>query len=204
MRDLATCGEMNRENVRVVVGLGNVGSAYYRSRHNVGFMVLDRLNSLSKPHGGIDFSQERLAFTSTLQVKGRCIKLTKPTTYMNMSGRSVRYWKKKEGVEMHNMLIIADDISLPLGRLRMRAKGSNGGHNGLRSVEEYLCTSTYPRLRFGVGNHFAKGRQSAYVLQDFLEEEQEQLEKALEKAQEMVLSFCLQGIEKTMSLYNQQ
>ena len=184
----------------LVIGLGNVGAAYTRNRHNVGFMVLD---ALAQAHA-IDFCQDRLAFVSSFHIGRRQVRLIKPTTCMNRSGRSVRYWMKKGKIAPENLLVITDDIALPFGMLRLRAAGSSGGHNGLKSVEEYLGGTNYPRLRFGVGHAFAQGGQAAYVLQDFDAAAHEDLQVGLKRAQGAILSFCEHGIEKTMSLCNRK
>jgi peptidyl-tRNA hydrolase, PTH1 family len=183
----------------LIVGLGNIGPEYLMTRHNVGFMTLDRLASSFETK----FLMERLAYHTEIKHKGKQIHLIKPTTYMNLSGKAVNYWMKELKIEKENILIITDDIALPYGKLRMKPKGSHGGHNGLRNIQEILNTPEYPRLRFGVGDDFGKGRQIDYVLGNFEGEQFEQLPEHLERASEMILSFCLQGLDKTMNTFNQ-
>jgi peptidyl-tRNA hydrolase, PTH1 family len=183
----------------LIVGLGNIGPEYLLTRHNVGFMVLDRLASEFESK----FLMERLAYHTEIKHKGKQIHLIKPTTFMNLSGKSVNYWMKELKIEKENILIVTDDIALPYGKLRMKPKGSHGGHNGLRNIQEILGDSDYSRLRFGVGDDFGKGRQIDYVLGNFQEEQFEQLPEHLGRASEMILSFCLQGLDKTMNAYNQ-
>ncbi len=183
----------------LIVGLGNIGPEYLLTRHNVGFMVLDRLASDFETK----FSMERLASYAEIKHKGKQIYLIKPTTFMNLSGKAVNYWMKELKIEKQNILIITDDIALPYGKLRMKPKGSHGGHNGLRNIQEILGDSDYTRLRFGVGDDFGKGRQIDYVLGDFKGEQFEQLPEHLDRASEMILSFCLQGLDKTMNAFNQ-
>jgi len=182
----------------LIVGLGNIGPEYLLTRHNVGFMVLDRLASQFETK----FSIERLAFRAEIKHKGKQIQLIKPTTFMNLSGKAVSYWMKELKVEKDNMLIITDDIALPYGKLRMKPKGSHGGHNGLRNIQETLGDSDYARLRFGVGDDFGQGRQIEYVLGNFQAAQFEQLPEHLERADEMIISFCLQGLDKTMNAFN--
>ena len=183
----------------LIVGLGNIGPEYLLTRHNVGFMVLDRLAGSFETK----FSMERLAYHTEIKYKGKQIHLIKPTTFMNLSGKAVNYWMKELKIEKDNILIITDDIALPYAKLRMKPKGSHGGHNGLRNIQEILGTPEYARLRFGVGDDFGKGRQIDYVLGEFKGEQFEQLPEHLDRAVEMTLSFCLQGLEKTMNAFNQ-
>ena len=183
----------------LIVGLGNIGPEYLLTRHNVGFMVLDRLTGEFETK----FSMERLASHAEIKHKGKQIHLIKPTTFMNLSGKAVNYWMKELKIEKDNILIITDDIALPYGKLRMKPKGSHGGHNGLRNIQEILGDSDYARLRFGVGDDFGKGRQIDYVLGDFKGEQFEQLPEHLDRASEMIMSFCLQGLDKTMNTFNQ-
>lgn len=183
----------------LIVGLGNIGPEYLLTRHNVGFMALDRLAREFETK----FSMERLASHVEIKHKGKQIHLIKPTTFMNLSGKAVNYWMKELKIEKDNILIVTDDIALPYGKLRMKPKGSHGGHNGLRNIQEILGDSDYARLRFGVGDDFGKGRQIDYVLGDFKGEQFEQLPEHLNRASEMILSFCLQGLDKTMNAFNQ-
>ncbi|MDR6564772.1 MULTISPECIES: aminoacyl-tRNA hydrolase [unclassified Arcicella] len=183
----------------LIVGLGNIGPEYLLTRHNVGFMVLDKLAA------SVDakFSMERLAYHTEIKHKGKQIHLIKPTTYMNLSGKAVNYWMKELKIEKENILIITDDIALPYGKLRTKSKGSHGGHNGLRNIEEVLGSSQYGRLRFGVGDDFGKGRQVEYVLGKFDGSQFAELPEHLDRAIDIIFSFCLQGIDKTMNSFNQ-
>jgi peptidyl-tRNA hydrolase, PTH1 family len=183
----------------LIVGLGNIGPEYLLTRHNVGFMILDRLAGEFET----EFSMERLAYHTEIKHKGKQIHLIKPTTFMNLSGKAVNYWMKELKIEKDNVLIVTDDIALPYGKLRMKSKGSAGGHNGLRNIQEILGDSAYNRLRFGVGDDFGKGKQIDYVLGNFQGEQFEQLPEHLDRASEMILSFCLQGLDKTMNVFNQ-
>lgn len=183
----------------LIAGLGNIGPEYALTRHNAGFMVVDRLAA----QYGFDFTMNRLAYTAEWRHKGKLIYLIKPTTYMNLSGRAVSYYLKQWNIEKENLLVATDDKDLPFGRLRIKPKGSHGGHNGLRSIDETLGTQEYARLRFGIGNDFPKGRQADYVLGRFPEDEMEQLPLVLDKAGDAVLSFCTSGIQTTMNFFNQ-
>ncbi|MBC7407608.1 MAG: aminoacyl-tRNA hydrolase [Arcicella sp.] len=182
----------------LIVGLGNIGPEYLLTRHNVGFMTIDRLAGEFEAK----FSMERLAYHAEIKHKGKQIHLIKPTTFMNLSGKAVNYWMKELKIEKENILIVTDDIALPFGKLRMKFKGSHGGHNGLRNIQEVLGDSNYNRLRFGVGDDFGKGRQIEYVLGNFEREQLDLLPEYLDIASEMTLSFCLQGLDKTMNAFN--
>jgi peptidyl-tRNA hydrolase, PTH1 family len=183
----------------LIVGLGNIGPEYLLTRHNVGFMAVDRLASSFE----VKFSMGRLAYHTEIKHKGKQIHLIKPTTYMNLSGKAVNYWMKELKIEKENVLIITDDIALPFGKLRTKPKGSHGGHNGLRNIEEVLGTSQYARLRFGVGDDFGKGRQVEYVLGNFEAKQLDELSEYLQRAVDISISFCLQGLDKTMNAFNQ-
>lgn len=183
----------------LIVGLGNIGPEYLLTRHNVGFMVVDRLASSFE----VKFSMERLAYHTEIKHKGKQIHLIKPTTYMNLSGKAVNYWMKELKIEKDNVLIITDDIALPFGKLRTKPKGSHGGHNGLRNIEEVLASPQYARLRFGVGDDFGKGRQVEYVLGQFEPKQLDELPEHLQRAADISISFCLQGLDKTMNAFNQ-
>lgn len=182
----------------LVVGLGNVGHEYSLTRHNVGFMVLDQL-ARSR---GIVFQSDRLANTALYSYRGKRICLVKPTTYMNHSGRAVRYWLDKLGLHVEQSIVVVDDISLPLGRLRIRMRGSHAGHNGLKSIETSMGTPAYPRLRVGIGRDFCPGRQAEYVLSPFTPQEQAYLPKLIDRACEVIYTFCTLGIVRTMEQYN--
>jgi peptidyl-tRNA hydrolase, PTH1 family len=179
----------------LIVGLGNIGAEYKNTRHNIGFKVLDMLAEQS----GTFFSNDRLADIAEVKYKGKTLILIKPTTYMNLSGKAVNYWLQKEKILPKNMLVITDDIALPFGTIRIRPKGSDGGHNGLKSINESLNTQDYPRLRFGVGSNFSKGRQAEYVLSEWNEEEKKTLEQRIDVATQVVKSFATTGLQRTMN-----
>lgn len=183
----------------LIAGLGNIGPEYAFTRHNAGFMVLDRLAA----QHDFKFSFEKLAFVAEWKYKGRHIYFIKPTTYMNLSGKSIRYYMDQYKVAAENTLTIVDELQLPFGTLRIKPKGSHGGHNGLKNIEELLGTTEYPKLRFGIGNNFPRGRQVDYVLKPFSNEEMAELPIILDKAGDMVTSFCTLGIQSTMNNYNQ-
>jgi peptidyl-tRNA hydrolase, PTH1 family len=183
----------------LIVGLGNIGPEYELTRHNVGFLTVDRLADRE----GAAWKSNRLAFTAEFKHKGRQIHLIKPTTYMNLSGKAVNYWMKELGIPKENIMVIVDDVALPFGKLRMRAKGSSAGHNGLKNIEELLGGQDYPRLRFGIGDDFPKGRQVEYVLGRFSAKEFEELPIFMDKAIDMCLSFCTIGIHMTMTQFNE-
>ncbi len=182
----------------LIVGLGNIGPEYELTRHNIGFLVLDRLAEQFKAA----FSLERHAFKTEIKHKGRSLHLIKPTTYMNLSGKAVAYWMNELKIPKENLLVIVDDLALPFGTLRMRAKGSAAGHNGLKNIEALCGGQDYPRLRFGIGNDFGKGQQVDFVLSNFSSEEFKELPLVMDRANEMVLSFCTAGIANTMSQFN--
>src|SRR5688500_18848629 len=182
----------------LIAGLGNIGMEYELTRHNIGFLVLDQLADQQK----VQFTPARLADKAEIKHKSRSIHLIKPSTFMNLSGKAVAYWLQALNVPWENLLVIVDEIALPFGTLRMRPKGSAGGHNGLKNIEETLGDQLYSRLRFGVGSEFSKGQQVDYVLSNFSPEQFEALPPLMKKANEMILSFCTIGAEKTMSLYN--
>jgi len=182
----------------LIAGLGNIGLEYAATRHNIGFDVVD---ALVYKHGG-SFRIDRLAALAEIKWKGSALVCIKPTTYMNLSGRAVKYWMDKERIEIENILIITDDIALPLSKLRLRPGGSSAGHNGLRSIEEALATEAYPRLRFGVGNDFPRGRQVDYVLGKWSEPELPLVRLKIEKCVELVESFVGAGIDRAMNEYN--
>ena len=181
----------------LIVGLGNIGSEYEGTRHNIGFMTLDRMVKGTEAK----FSLERHAYRAELRHKGRHLILIKPTTYMNLSGKAVKYWLQAEKVPMENLLIIVDDIALPVGALRMKKQGSGGGHNGLGNIEEAIGQN-YCRLRIGVGDNFSRGRQIDYVLGQFKPEELAELDPQLDKACDMVKTFCTMGPDRAMNMFN--
>jgi peptidyl-tRNA hydrolase, PTH1 family len=182
----------------LIAGLGNIGSEYADTRHNIGFKVLDFLAEES----GIFFSPDRYGDITTLKHKGRTFILLKPSTYMNLSGKAVSYWLQKEKIEPDNLLVVTDDLALPFGKIRIRAKGSDGGHNGLKSINEILATQQYARLRFGIGDEFQKGQQVNYVLSPWSESEVKLMPERLKVAGEAVIAFGLAGLVNTMNAYN--
>lgn len=182
----------------LIAGLGNIGAEYEITRHNIGFLVLDRLAD----EKGVNFDLSHHAEKAELKFKGRQIHLIKPTTYMNLSGKAIAYWLQELKIPKENLLVIVDDIALPFGTLRMRKQGSAAGHNGLTNIEQVLGGADYTRLRFGIGNNFNKGQQVDYVLGNFTQEEFQALPPLMDKASEMILSFCTIGPDRTMSQYN--
>lgn len=182
----------------LIAGLGNPGDEYANTRHNIGYIAADAL-ALSLKSA---FSSGRYASVAAGSVKGRSLVVIKPTTFMNLSGKAVRYWMQKESVPVENLLVIVDDLALPLGAFRLRKKGSDGGHNGLISIIETLQTTDFARLRIGIGNDFAKGYQVDYVLSRWTSEEEKILIPRIETTVELIKSFVFNGIDKTMNLYN--
>jgi peptidyl-tRNA hydrolase, PTH1 family len=184
----------------LIIGLGNIGDEYADTRHNIGFIVADALALSLK----CSFSADRYASVAKGSLKGRQIVLIKPSTYMNLSGKAVRYWMQKEEISLENILVIVDDLALPLGSLRLRSKGSDGGHNGLISIIEILGTTDFARLRMGIGNDFAKGYQVEYVLGRWTKEEEKILIPEIDRAVEIIKSFALVGTERTMNFFNKK
>lgn len=184
----------------LIVGLGNIGDEYRDTRHNIGFNVLDAFAKASN----IVFKDGRYGATADLSLKGRQLVLLKPSTYMNLSGNAVRYWMQQEKVPLENVLIVVDDLALPFGALRLKPKGSDAGHNGLKHIAATLGTENYARLRFGIGNNFPKGAQIDYVLGHFSEEEKQQIGERIDTACEIIKSFCLAGIAITMNQFNKK
>lgn len=182
----------------LIVGLGNIGPDYVGTRHNIGFMIADKLAE----EGGNPFSSCRYGDMSKIRVKNCELMILKPSTFMNLSGVAVRYWMNKEKLPLNQLLILVDDIALPFGVIRIRESGSEGGHNGLKSISEHLGNRNYARLRFGVGNEFTRGKQVDYVLGQFSEEEMMALPEKLNKAVEAVKAFCLSGASFAMNHFN--
>jgi len=182
----------------LIAGLGNIGPEYELTRHNIGFLALDHLADQKK----VQVEISRLAFTADFKHKGRIIHLIKPTTYMNLSGKAIRYWLDQLKIPVQNLMVVVDDIALPFGKIRIRAKGSSAGHNGLIDVENTLGTTVYPRLRIGIGDNFIKGKQVDYVLSRFSKQEIEELPFIFNKTSEAILSFTTIGLERTMNFYN--
>ena len=182
----------------LIVGLGNIGDEYAETRHNIGFKVLDALAQ----NEGFSFETRKLGDLGSFKTKGRTIHCLKPSTYMNLSGKALKYWMEKEKIPLENILVITDDINLSFGTLRLKTKGSDGGHNGLKDIQNILQTTTYNRLRFGVGSDFGKGRQVAYVLGEWDEQERLALKERFTKVIEVVKSFALAGVSITMNQFN--
>jgi PTH1 family peptidyl-tRNA hydrolase len=182
----------------LIVGLGNIGTEYAHTRHNIGF---DVVNNFALKHGGT-FKTDRLAEVAEVKWKGKIFICIKPTTYMNLSGKAFKYWMDKEKILLEHTLTIVDEIALPLTKMRIRPSGSAAGHNGLRDIEQTLGTDKYPRLRFGIGNHFPKGMQVEFVLGKWNKEELPVVNKKIEVAIEAIESFAAIGIDRTMNVYN--
>ncbi|MBT8254990.1 MAG: aminoacyl-tRNA hydrolase [Bacteroidia bacterium] len=182
----------------LIVGLGNIGPKYEYTRHNVGFKIVDFLANKKEASWEI----AKLGAVATVKVKGRSLLLLKPSTYMNLSGKSVKYWLEKEKIPIENLLVVTDDLNLPFGTIRVKTKGSDGGHNGLHDIQNVLQTTKYNRFRFGISDEFSKGRQVDYVLGTWAEEEITALPERLEMATKVIESFALSGINITMNTYN--
>ncbi len=182
----------------LIVGLGNIGDEYRQTRHNIGFRIVDALSSKL----GATWEDRRYGFICRCRVKNAELVLLKPSTFMNLSGTAVRYWLQQEKIPLENMLVLVDDLNLPFGTIRMRKQGSAGGHNGLKNIEQCICTPNYNRLRFGIGADYSKGAQINYVLGQWQPEEESKLKERLDLCTEIIKSFCLQGIDRTMNLYN--
>ncbi|MEO6314766.1 MAG: aminoacyl-tRNA hydrolase [Chitinophagaceae bacterium] len=185
-------------NKHLIVGLGNIGPEYAHTRHNIGFDVVDAFVSKQ----AISFHTDRLAEVAECKVKGRAVFCIKPSTYMNLSGKAVKYWMDKEKIAIENILVIVDEVALPLDKLRLRTAGSSGGHNGLKSIEEYLLTADYPRLRFGVGNDYPKGTQVEYVLGKWNKEDIAVVQKKTAVCVDLIETCVLQGIGAAMNQFN--
>lgn len=182
----------------LIVGLGNIGPEYRDTRHNIGFMILDAFAEASN----ITFTTQRYGDVAEMRLKNKQLVLLKPSTYMNLSGNAVRYWMDKEKIELENLLIVVDDLALPLGAVRLKGKGSDAGHNGLKSIAAMIGTQAYSRLRFGIGNDFPKGGQVDFVLGEFPDEDKPLLKERIALAVDAIKSFCLAGLDMTMNQYN--
>lgn len=182
----------------LIVGLGNIGSEYAGTRHNIGFMTADALVEAASA----SFATERYGDIARFRLKNAQLVVLKPSTYMNLSGNAVRYWKEKEGIELENILVIVDDIALPFGAIRMKPSGSDAGHNGLKNIAAMLGTQAYPRLRFGIGNDYQRGQQIEYVLGAFTLDQRQQLPTRIEMATEAIRAFCLSGLDFAMCNFN--
>ncbi len=184
----------------LIAGLGNIGAEYKNTRHNIGFQILDALAGASN----IGFNDKRYGFVAEYKYKARTFILLKPTTYVNLSGRAVAYWLQKENIELSNLLVLVDDLALPFGTIRVRAKGSAGGHNGLENINQVLGRNDYARLRFGIGDNFHKGFQVDYVLGEWDREETKELPGKIDTCIEIINSFGTIGTERTMNFYNKK
>jgi len=182
----------------LIAGLGNIGREYDKTRHNIGFDILDIFAEMSN----VVFTTKRYGDTAEVKFKGRTLILLKPSTYMNLSGNAIDYWLKAEKIPQENLMIVLDDIALPLGTIRIKGKGSDGGHNGLKNINQVLGNSSYARLRFGVGNNFPQGYQADYVLSKWDKTEYEQLQPIMETAIEAIKGFSTIGLERTMNTFN--
>ena len=182
----------------LIVGLGNIGDDYRNTRHNIGFKMLDAFAEASN----IAFEDKRYGFVGRGRVKNAELVLLKPSTFMNLSGNAVRYWMNEEKIPLENLLVLVDDLNLPFGTIRIRKQGSAGGHNGLKHIEQVLCTPNYARVRFGIGDEFHRGGQINYVLGEWTAEEEQALPERLAIVKEIIPSFCLQGIDRTMNQFN--
>ena len=182
----------------LIVGLGNVGEKYNNTRHNIGFSILDRLATKEK----VIFETKKLGDLARFKYKGRTFILLKPNTYMNLSGKAVSYWQKIEKIPLENIFVITDDINLDFGMIRIKPRGSAGGHNGLTNINEHLQTQNYSRLRFGVGSEFKRGGQVDYVLNEWSEVQKQELDLRIEKSTKAIKSFALAGLNNTMNEFN--
>ncbi|RED44500.1 PTH1 family peptidyl-tRNA hydrolase [Winogradskyella eximia] len=182
----------------LIVGLGNIGEKYANTRHNIGFKILDYLAETND----ITFETVKLGDISTFKIKGRTLILLKPSTFMNLSGKAIKYWLEKENIPLENLLVITDDLNLPFGSLRLKTKGSDGGHNGLKDTQDKLQTVKYNRFRFGISDEFSKGRQVDYVLGEWNEDENSKLKERLKISAELIKSFALAGVNTTMNQFN--
>lgn len=194
-KEISTINSMKKF---LIVGLGNIGEKYMNTRHNIGFKILDELASAE----ATTFESEKLGAIAKFRFKGRTFILLKPSTFMNLSGKSVKYWLTKEKIPLENLLVICDDLNLTFGTIRVKAKGSDGGHNGLKDINAILQTQQYARFRFGVGSEFSKGRQSDFVLGEWNTEENKLLPERLEVARKLVKSFGTAGLNNTMNTFN--
>lgn len=184
----------------LIVGLGNIGDEYVGTRHNVGFRAVDAFAQKQ----GAEWADKRYGAIARTRVKNTELILLKPSTYMNLSGQAVRYWAQQEKIPVEHLLVIVDDLSLPVGKIRMRGSGSDGGHNGLKNIASCMMTQNYPRIKFGIGNEFPKGAQVDFVLGQFSDEDNRIINEKLDYVGEMIKSFCLQGLDRTMNQYNKK
>jgi PTH1 family peptidyl-tRNA hydrolase len=182
----------------LIVGLGNIGEQYANTRHNIGFKILDYIANSED----LTFETQKLGDIATLKIKGRTLILMKPNTYMNLSGKAIKYWLEKEKIPLENLLVVTDDLNLPFGTLRVKTKGSDGGHNGLKDTQDKLQTTSYNRFRFGISDSFSKGKQIDYVLGNWSDDENSKLKERLKTSAELIKSFALAGVNTTMNEFN--
>ncbi len=182
----------------LIVGLGNIGAEYENTRHNIGFQVVDFLANKFE----VSFKSEQLGSRTSFRHKGRTFVLLKPSTYMNLSGKAVRFWLQKEKIQKENLLVVLDDLNLPFGKQRLKGKGSDGGHNGLKNINEICGGSNYARLRIGIGNEFSKGHQVNYVLGEWSDEENNKLTEVINKAADTITAFGTIGLARAMNQFN--
>ncbi|PBQ31838.1 aminoacyl-tRNA hydrolase [Sphingobacteriaceae bacterium] len=182
----------------LIVGLGNIGEEYAETRHNIGFKIADELAA----SGSVKFSSERYADVAELKYKGKQLVIIKPSTYMNLSGKAVNYWMQSEKIEVDNIMVLVDELALPFGKIRIGPKGSDGGHNGLKSIQETLNTTNYPRLRFGIASEFNKGQQVNYVLGKWNEEELKTLQDRIKISADAMKAFAFIGLQRCMNEFN--
>lgn len=182
----------------LIVGLGNIGVEYEKTRHNIGFDVLDKIVE----EKGVNFELKKLAFKADVSHRGKKLTLIKPTTYMNLSGKALRYWMNELKIPLENVLVIVDDLALPVAKLRLKPKGSDAGHNGLKSIQELLGTNVYSRLKFGIGDDYPRGKQAEFVLGKFNSEERIDVELAIDKSVKLIYNFVLEGTQRTMNKFN--
>ncbi len=182
----------------LIVGLGNIGDEYRDTRHNIGFKILDAFAEASN----IAFTTDRYGDVAHMRLKNKLLTLLKPSTYMNLSGNAVRYWREREGIAIDHVLVVVDDVALPFGAIRIKPSGSDAGHNGLKNIAQMLGTQAYPRLRFGIGNNYPQGGQIDYVLGRFTPAEREEMKPRVDIAVDAIKAFCLSGIQYAMCNYN--
>ena len=197
-KTLSSIEEQNPMKKYLIVGLGNIGAEYQNTRHNIGFKILDHLAKKE----ALTFETQKLGDISTYKLKGRTFILLKPNTYMNLSGKAILYWLTKEKIPLENLLVITDDLNLSFGSIRVKTKGSDGGHNGLKDTQDKLNTTNYNRFRFGISDSFSKGKQVDYVLGEWTPEEESKLSERLDLSIEIIKSFGLAGINNTMNAFN--
>ena len=182
----------------LIIGLGNIGSEYTNTRHNIGFKIVDYFINQENS----SFKTVKLGEIAEVKIKGKMLLFLKPNTYMNLSGKAIKYWMEKENIEKENILVITDDLNLSFGSIRIKPKGSDGGHNGLKSTQQLLNSTEYPRFRFGISDEFKKGQQVNYVLGEWTDDEKEKLKERLQTASEAIKSFALAGLNNTMNSFN--